>query len=98
MNEENCKALIKVEKKHKHVFQKIYNIFLKENIENEDRLFVAITLIIYTSIVCIACCFHEPWEDEAQAWLIARDLSPIEIVKQMRFEGCGILCYCHLQN
>lgn len=36
---------------------------------------------------------HEPWRDEAQAWLIARDLSFIDIFKQLRYEGHPFLWY-----
>lgn len=31
--------------------------------------------IAYLAIVITVMCFHEPWGDEAQAWLIARDCS-----------------------
>lgn len=30
---------------------------------------------------------HQPWRDEAQAWLIVRDLSAGEIINQMPYEG-----------
>ena len=37
---------------------------------------------------------HEPWADEAQAWLIARDSNPIEMaVDVLRYEGHPILWY-----
>lgn len=32
-----------------------------------------ITMLLYTVSVSIVSAFHEPWFDEAQAWLIARD-------------------------
>ena len=32
-------------------------------------------LTAYTAVVITVMCFHEPWFDEAQAWLIARDCS-----------------------
>src|SRR5919108_4554632 len=32
--------------------------------------------------------YHEPWFDEAQAWLIARDASPLDLVTRvLRYEG-----------
>lgn len=34
-----------------------------------------IVIAVYTAIVVVVMCFHEPWFDEAQAWLIARDCS-----------------------
>lgn len=30
---------------------------------------------------------HENWRDEAQAWLLARELSPQELIAQMKYEG-----------
>jgi len=45
-------------------------------------LFSLYVLVVGIMVVC-----HEPWFDEAQSWLIARDLSPLEIIGQMRYEG-----------
>ena len=39
------------------------------------------------SIVISISFFHEAWEDEAQAWLIARDLDFLQIIEQMKYEG-----------
>ncbi len=36
---------------------------------------------------------HEPWRDEALAWTIARDLSPLGIIRQMSVEGHPCLWY-----
>jgi hypothetical protein len=44
-------------------------------------------LLAYTVIAGVAVCFHEPWSDEAQAWLIARDLGAGGILHQMGYEG-----------
>lgn len=42
---------------------------------------------LYLIITFIALHFHENWEDEAQAWLTARDCSLSELVARMKFEG-----------
>lgn len=34
---------------------------------------------------------HEPWADEAHVWLVARDLSPLQIIQQMSFDGTPAL-------
>lgn len=83
--------LIVVKNKIFNKLKKICDVFFKEDIEKENRFFIVITLIIYTFIIGISCFYHECWQDEAQAWLIARDLSPIGIIKQMRFEGHSCL-------
>ena len=46
-----------------------------------------ILFIVYVSIVITMLFHHEQWRDEAQSWLIARDLSPLEIIAQMKYEG-----------
>ena len=52
--------------------------------ENKVALII---FIIYLIITFIAVLFHENWEDEAQAWLTARDCSPIELIGRMSVEG-----------
>lgn len=46
-------------------------------------------LIIAVFIVCAFAMaqYHELWSDEAQSWLIARDLSVPEIIGYIRYEG-----------
>ena len=47
-----------------------------------------IVLAAYVIVVGTVMCFHEPWFDEAQAWLIARDCSWREmILKRPHYEG-----------
>ena len=41
----------------------------------------------YALVTLALVCFHEPWRDELQAWLIARHLSIVEIWHEMRYEG-----------
>lgn len=40
---------------------------------------------------------HEPWADEAQSWLIARDNSLLDIFKTMRYEGTPALWHVLLK-
>ena len=46
---------------------------------------------MYTGLVVTAVFHHEPWRDEAQAWLIARDLPLEGIFRQMAYEGTPAL-------
>lgn len=46
-----------------------------------------LVLLLFTATAGVAAWFHEPWSDEAQAWLIARDLSIPGILHQMGYEG-----------
>lgn len=36
-------------------------------------LIEAITLLVYMTLLVIIMIYHEPWYDEAEAWLISRD-------------------------
>ena len=53
-----------------------------------------ILLLIYVIITFIITINHEPWRDEAQSWLIAKNLNIIDIIKQMKYEGHP--CLWHL--
>lgn len=47
-----------------------------------------LTLCLYMILMSIIMYFHEPWYDEAQAWLIARDASLKEILFELpHYEG-----------
>ena len=47
-----------------------------------------LTLICYTCAVAFIMYFHEPWFDEAQAWLIARDATIKELLTSItHYEG-----------
>ena len=52
-----------------------------------------IIFTIYSIITFTLIFFHEAWRDEAQAWLIARDLNLIELYEQMKWEGHFLLWY-----
>ncbi|CRF35171.1 hypothetical protein BRSU_2479 [Brachyspira suanatina] len=64
-------------------------IFLAEN--NKQKISVLIFkylfFIFYIAFIVNAIYHHEPWRDEGQAWLIARDLSFLDIFLQTGPEG-----------
>ena len=55
---------------------------------NARTLAQLLAFVLYIAIIAIVMCFHEPWFDEAQSWLIARD-SPIASIFSVRthYEG-----------
>lgn len=57
----------------------------KNNYKN--KVFIIISFIIYMVSIIIISFYHEAWEDEAQAWLIAKNLDLIQIIEQMKYEG-----------
>ena len=47
--------------------------------------------LAYIVLVAFTTVHHEPWRDEAQAWLIARDLPLPDLFAQMAYEGSPAL-------
>jgi hypothetical protein len=46
------------------------------------------TLGAYALLVAVLVARHEPWFDEAQAWLLARDAEPVHLfLRQLHYEG-----------
>ncbi len=46
-------------------------------LKNKKEIIIVIAFVVFS---CIIAHFHEPWADEAQAWLIARDESAFRIL------------------
>lgn len=49
------------------------------------------TVFSYSVLIVITSIFHEPWRDEAQAWLLSRDLSIIGLLNDVAYDGHPIL-------
>ena len=60
----------------------------------KENIFVYSFLAIYIGLSLVCVITHESWADEAQAWLIARDLNVFGIINQMKYEGHS--CMWHL--
>jgi len=59
---------------------------------NSTRTFVLLTISLYLLLNAVSLVHHEPWRNEAQAWLIARDMDlPSMIFTQMGYEGTPAL-------
>lgn len=65
----------------------------QEREKKESSWLILIVFSIYVIVNLLFLFTHEPWGDEARHWLIARDLSPIGIIRQMKYEGH--LCLWH---
>lgn len=66
-------------------------IFKPRNLQdshNARTLALLLASVLYIAIIAIVMCFHEPWFDEAQSWLIARDSSLADIISvRPHYEG-----------
>ncbi|MCX7709396.1 MAG: hypothetical protein N2484_06050 [Clostridia bacterium] len=55
-------------------------------------MWIPAVFAVYVVFLSIAVVNHEPWFDEAQAWLLARDASPFSLLSEyMRYEGSPAL-------
>lgn len=51
---------------------------------------------LYAAITLVLTLNHEPWRDEADSWLVARDIPPSEIISWTRNAGTPYLWYALL--
>jgi hypothetical protein len=66
------------------------------NIANgiKDNWLIHLAFLMYIVLISVTIFKHEPWADEAQAWLLARDSSPFDLLfKNLRYEGHPPLWY-----
>lgn len=65
---------------------------------NKTTLFLIGIFLVYFISCFYVGSFHEPWADEAQAWLVARDCSIKDLIfNSLRYEGHPILWYLILK-
>ena len=55
-----------------------------------------LVLFLYAGTMLFTVFHHEPWRDEAQAWLVARDLPILSIFKRVCYDGTPALWHCIL--
>ncbi len=58
-----------------------------------ETVFVAVTLAMYMAITAWTAWHHEPWRDEADPWLLARDASLAELFQRTANVGNPALWY-----
>lgn len=59
-----------------------------EKLKKISKIFAKILVIsIFIVLAGLSSEFHEPWSDEAQSFLIARDTSLSEVLSYMKYEG-----------
>lgn len=59
--------------------------------EHANSLSSFAVIAAYAGLNLLAVAYHEPWLDEAQAWLIARDASLTNLLALMNYEGTPAL-------
>jgi hypothetical protein len=77
----------------------LYRVLKKETLENlvnciKNDWLTHFVLLMYIVLISVTLFKHEPWADEAQAWLLARDSSLFDLLfKNLRYEGHPSLWY-----
>lgn len=59
--------------------------------KDREKMYLVAVMTIYTILACIIVFTHEPFRDEAQAWLIARDTNIFEMFSLSKYEGSPML-------
>ena len=68
--------------------------FLKS--EKFNKIFNTSLLLVFVVLTFLTMINHELWRDEAQAWLVVRDLNPLGIIDHVKTEGHPLLWYAVL--
>lgn len=66
---------------------------MKEVCEKLKPYLVILIFIVYVLFNGVLLWYHEPWRDEANVWLMARDLSPLQLLKEIKYQGHPCLWY-----
>ncbi|MCS6770479.1 MAG: hypothetical protein NZ740_00455 [Kiritimatiellae bacterium] len=69
---------------------------IRERPDLVSRVVAWLLLVVYAWNVWVTTWAHEPWRDEAQAWLYARDAGLAELFYDLRFEAHPALWYLML--
>lgn len=60
---------------------------------NKNQILLICVFLIYLAVNGILLVLHEPWRDEANVWLMARELSPFELLRVIKYQGHPCLWY-----
>lgn len=52
-----------------------------------------ILFVLYISFNLLLLWQHEPWRDEANVWLMARELNPLTLIQEIKYQGHPCLWY-----
>lgn len=69
------------------------NKFPDHTKQNYRNYIQVILLVIYFLFNLVLLIRHEPWRDEANVWLMARDLSPLQLIAELKYQGHPCLWY-----
>lgn len=62
--------------------------------KDKEKIYLLLVMLVYSILASIVVFTHEPYRDEAQAWLIARDTNIFEMFSLSKYEGSPMLWHC----
>ncbi len=62
----------------------------KKNVESYGMAGLFLIWLLFNGILLV---LHEPWRDEANVWLMARELSPLQLFREIKYQGHPCLWY-----
>ena len=66
---------------------------MKELCRNKKNIILVVLFIGYLIFNGIMLAGHELWRDEANVWLFARDASPVQLLREIKYQGHPCLWY-----
>lgn len=60
---------------------------------SKNQIFLICIFFIYLIFNGVLLFLHEPWRDEANVWLMARELSPFGLLREIKYQGHPCLWY-----
>lgn len=61
--------------------------------KSTESFWIAGLFFIWLLLNGILLILHEPWRDEANVWLMARELSPVQLFREIKYQGHPCLWY-----
>ena len=66
---------------------------MRDTGKRKETVLVTILFAGYLLFNGVLLLGHELWRDEANVWLIARELSPAELIREIKYQGHPCLWY-----
>lgn len=66
---------------------------MTEKKEKRNKIVMISLFVLYAVWNGLLLALHEPWRDEANVWLMAGELSPIELLREIKYQGHPCLWY-----
>lgn len=66
---------------------------MSDNRSRGNRIFLLTVFVIYLVFNMVLLTHHELWRDEANVWLIGREMTPLQLFREIKYQGHPCLWY-----